>query len=210
MHALANLFRHFPSLTSTQREQLERLPDLYREWNSKINVISRKDIENIVPNHVLHSLSIGKFIQFKPSTVVFDIGTGGGFPGIPLAILYPECNFVLIDSIHKKIRVVYEISMAIGLKNVTPVCSRAEEIKQKCHFVVSRAAMSMEQLVKISRKHIDKKTQFNSLPNGVIALKGGELSSELAPFRKLVTVESVEDYLDDPIYSTKKIIYLPL
>ena len=207
---LSLISKYFPGLSSEQVRQLELLPSLYEEWNSKINVISRKDIDNIVINHILHSLSIAKFIYFRDGSRIFDIGTGGGFPGIPLAILFPHCEFTLIDSIGKKIRVVTAIAEAIGLKNVVCVHGRAESIKNnKCDFVVSRAAMQTSDLVGIARKLVDTKMQRNAMPNGVITLKGGDLQAELHPFRHLVSVEELSGIFEEEFFETKKIVYLP-
>lgn len=208
----ALIARYFPNLSTLQWQQLEQLPSLYRDWNSKINVISRKDIDNVVTNHILHSMSIGLFTNFKDGTRIFDVGTGGGLPGIPLAILFPECQFILIDSIGKKIKVAGSIADSIGLSNVQAIQTRAEEIKQeKCHFVVSRAAMPMDALMKIGALLVDKKKQFNALPNGVIALKGGDLNEELRPFQKIAMSEDIVGYMPDiPFFETKKIIYIPL
>lgn len=208
---LSPITKYFPGLSSEQVRQLGLLPSLYEEWNAKINVISRKDIDNIVTNHILHSLAIAKFISFRDESKIFDIGTGGGFPGIPLAILFPQCRFTLIDSIGKKIRVVTAVAEAIGLKNVTCVHGRAESIKDdKCDFVVSRAAMQTSDLVDIARKLVDTRKQRNSMPNGVIALKGGDLQSELHPFRNLVSVEDLSGIFQEEFFETKKIVYLPL
>lgn len=208
---LSPIMKYFPGLSSEQVRQLGLLPSLYEEWNAKINVISRKDIDNIVTNHILHSLAIAKFISFRDESKIFDIGTGGGFPGIPLAILFPQCRFTLIDSIGKKIRVVTAVAEAIGLKNVTCVHGRAESIKDdKCDFVVSRAAMQTSDLVDIARKLVDTRKQRNSMPNGVIALKGGDLQAELHPFRNLVSVEDLSDIFQEEFFETKKIVYLPL
>ncbi|SJZ56744.1 16S rRNA (guanine(527)-N(7))-methyltransferase RsmG [Porphyromonas cangingivalis] len=208
---LSPITKYFPGLSSEQVRQLGLLPSLYEEWNTKINVISRKDIDNIVTNHILHSLAIAKFISFRDESKIFDIGTGGGFPGIPLAILFPQCRFTLIDSIGKKIRVVTAVAEAIGLKNVTCVHGRAESIKDdKCDFVVSRAAMQTSDLVDIARKLVDTRKQRNSMPNGVIALKGGDLQAELHPFRNLVSVEDLSDIFQEEFFETKKIVYLPL
>ncbi|MDD7437749.1 MAG: 16S rRNA (guanine(527)-N(7))-methyltransferase RsmG [Bacteroidales bacterium] len=208
----ALIVRYFPNLTVQQREQLELLPNLYREWNAKINIISRKDIDNIVPNHILHSMSIGLFTGFKDDTQIFDVGTGGGLPGIPLAILFPKCRFTLIDSIGKKIKVASNIAESIGLSNVETIQARAEEIKgKKCHFLVSRAAMVMSDLMKIGTHLVDKREQFNALPNGVIALKGGDLSEELRPYHKIALLEEVSGLIPDvPFFETKKIIYISL
>lgn len=206
------LLHYFPALCQSQIEQLALLPQFYREWNSKINVISRKDIDNVFQKHILHSLSIGLFTTFRAGTRVFDIGTGGGFPGIPLAILFPECDFTLIDSIGKKIRVAEDIAHRIGLKNVRAIHIRAEEVKgEKCHYLVSRAAMNTQELVKLGNMLIDRKDQQNALPNGVIALKGGDLSEELQRFRKIAVVEELKSYFKGvEFFETKKIVYIPI
>ena len=170
--------------------QFEAIGDLYKEWNSKINVIFRKDIDNLYLHHVLHSLAIARYVSFTPGTTVMDVGTGGGFPGIPLAILFPETRFLLLDSIGKKIRVVREVADAIGLTNVEAIHSRAEEEKRKFHFVVSRAVMPLPELIRIIRKNIAKE-QINSLPNGIICLKGGDLTSELHSYRQVAEVMSL-------------------
>ena len=200
---------YFPALTEQQVKQFEALGDLYREWNGKINVISRKDIDNLYRHHVLHSLAIAKYISFTPGTSVMDVGTGGGFPGIPLAILFPETRFLLLDSIGKKIRVVREVADAIGLTNVEAIHSRAEEEKRTFHFVVSRAVMPLPELIRIIRKNIAKE-QINSLPNGIICLKGGDLTAELHPFRQVADVVSLTNYFTDPFFGTKKLVYVPL
>lgn len=200
---------YFPALTEQQVKQFEALGDLYREWNGKINVISRKDIDNLYRHHVLHSLAIAKYISFTPGTSVMDVGTGGGFPGIPLAILFPESRFLLLDSIGKKIRVVREVADAIGLTNVEAIHSRAEEEKRTFHFVVSRAVMPLPELIRIIRKNIAKE-QINSLPNGIICLKGGDLTAELHPFRQVADVVSLTNYFTDPFFGTKKLVYVPL
>lgn len=200
----------FPHLSEVQKEQFASLPALYQDWNSKINVISRKDTDNITERHILHSLSIGLFTQFKEDTVVYDVGTGGGFPGIPLAILFPEVHFTLIDSIGKKIKVAQAIADAIGLKNITTQNIRAEEMKSKCDFIVSRAAMPASDLVSIAQKLIHSQSS-NALPNGLIALKGGDLTDELKPFRKTCMVEDISTYLPEiPFFDTKKIVYIPI
>lgn len=201
--------KYFPKLTEEQIQQFAALYELYSDWNSKINVISRKDIENLYEHHVLHSLGIAKIINFRAGTQIMDLGTGGGFPGIPLAILFPECRFHLIDSIKKKILVASEIANAIGLKNVTLRQLRAEEEKGKFDFVVSRAVMPLENLIKVSRKNITSKQQ-NALPNGLICLKGGELRNEIHPFKNKVVVESLSDYFEEEFFSTKKIVYIPI
>jgi 16S rRNA (guanine527-N7)-methyltransferase len=203
------LLRYFPHLTETQQQQFAQLQDLYAEWNSKINVISRKDIDNLYERHVLHSLAIAKIITFRPGTTVMDIGTGGGFPGVPLAIFFPEVQFHLIDSIGKKIKVATEVSTAIGLKNITFRHCRGQEEKTKFDFVVSRAVMPLGDLVKIVRKNISPK-QGNALPNGLICLKGGELEHEILPFKQDVTVYDLNDYFSEEFFETKKGVYLPL
>lgn len=201
---------YFPHLSETQRKQYVALPELYTDWNSKINVISRKDTDHIAEHHILHSLTIGLFAQFRADTDIFDIGTGGGFPGIPLAILFPEVRFTLIDSIGKKIRVAQAISDAIGLTNVTCLHARAEELSMKCDFIVSRAAMPTSNLMSIAQKLVHRKCA-NALPNGLIALKGGDLTGELRPFRKTCMVEDVSLYLSDlPFFEAKKIVYIPV
>lgn len=201
--------KYFPNLTDTQKEQFAALDALYRDWNSKINVISRKDIDNLYEHHILHSLAIAELIRFKPGTNIMDLGTGGGFPGIPLAIMFPETKFHLVDSIGKKIRVCEEVKKAIGLQNVTTQWCRAEEVKQQFHFVVSRAVMPLPDLVKIVRKHICRE-QMNALPNGLICLKGGELAEEAKPFGKAAQITNLSEYFDEEFFQTKKLVYLPL
>ena len=201
------LTKYFPNLTAEQTTQFAQLYDLYADWNSKINVISRKDIENLYEHHVLHSLGIAKVITFRPGTRVMDLGCGGGFPGIPLAILFPDVHFHLVDSIGKKVRVAQEVATAIGLKNVEFSHARGEEIKTKYDFVVTRAVMSLVELVKCIRKNIDS-TQHNALPNGIIALKGGELDGEMAPMRNICTTWDLSDYFDEPFFETKKVVHV--
>lgn len=203
------LKNYFPTLTATQQEQLNALYELYADWNAKINVISRKDIDNLYLHHVLHSLGILKMLNIKEGSTVMDIGTGGGFPGIPLAILLPEVQFHLVDSIGKKIKVGQAVAEAIGLKNVTFRHCRAEEEKQLFDFVVSRAVMPLADLVKIARKNI-KKTQQNALPNGLICLKGGELQHEILPFQKQAITLNLGDYFKEEFFKTKKVVYVPL
>lgn len=199
--------KYFPTLTPEQTAQFAQLYDLYTDWNAKINVISRKDIENLYEHHVLHSLGIAKVITFRPETRVMDLGCGGGFPGIPLAILFPDVHFHLVDSIGKKVRVAQEVSTAIGLKNVEFSHARGEEIKTKYDFVVTRAVMSLVELIKCVRKNIDT-TQRNSLPNGIIALKGGELEGEMAPMRKICTTWDLSQYFDEEYFETKKVVHV--
>lgn len=201
--------KYFPSLTGKQIEQFEALFDLYVEWNEKINVISRKDIHNLYEHHVLHSLAIAKFTDFTPQSRILDVGTGGGFPGIPLAILYPQQEFVLIDSIRKKIRVVNEVADAISLTNVEAIHRRIQNEKRKFDFVVSRAVMSMSELVKLLRKNIDE-NQKNALHNGLICLKGGDLTDELEPFKDTAEVFPLTDYFSESFFETKRIVYMPI
>ena len=201
--------KYFPELTGQQLDQFAALQALYADWNAKINVISRKDIDNLYEHHVLHSMAIGKFIHFRPGTQILDFGTGGGFPGIPLAILFPDCQFKLIDGTGKKIRVAQEVCQAIGLKNCTPEHLRGEDEKGKYEFVVSRAVMPLPDLVKIVRKNISK-TQRNAMPNGVICLKGGNLESEIQPFRKLAETAQLSQWFGEEWFKEKHCIYLPL
>lgn len=204
------LSRYFPHLSERQMAQYAALPALYKEWNSKINVISRKDTDHIAEHHILHSLTIGLFTRFVEGTRIFDVGTGGGFPGIPLAILFPEVRFTLIDSIGKKVRVAQSIADSIALTNVTCLHTRAEDLTDKCDFVVSRAAMPADALMSIVRRLVDPKSA-NALPNGLVALKGGDLTEELKPFRRISTVEEIARYLPDlPFFETKKIVHIPL
>ena len=201
------ILKYFPDLTEEQKRQFAALYDLYTDWNSKINVISRKDIENLYEHHVLHSLGIAKVIRFKPGTKVMDLGTGGGFPGIPLAILFPEVQFHLVDSIGKKVRVATEIAGSIGLKNVTFRHARAEEEKQLFDFVVSRAVMPLADLLKIIRKNISPKQQ-NALPNGLICLKGGELERETMPVKNKTTMWNLKEFFGEEFFETKKVVYV--
>ena len=201
--------KYFPQLTEEQIRQYEALDALYRDWNSKINVISRKDIDNLYEHHVLHSLAIAKMVNLRPGTQILDMGTGGGFPGIPLAIMFPECHFKLIDGTGKKIRVAQEVAKAIGLKNCEPVQLRAEEEKGKFDFVVSRAVMALPDLVKIVKKNISKRQQ-NALPNGIICLKGGDVQAEVQPFRNIVEVADLSQWFSEPWFKEKNCIYLPV
>lgn len=201
--------RYYPDLTELQVHQLAGLYDLYVDWNTKINVISRKDIENLYERHVLHSLAIGKFVRFRPASAILDVGTGGGFPGIPLSILFPEASFFLIDSIGKKIKVAQAIIDSIGLTNVKTKHCRIEEVKETFDFVVSRAAMTLPELVKSVRKNI-KKEHIHAIPNGLLCLKGGELQHEIAPFSKHIICQELTDYFKESFFKTKKIIYIPL
>lgn len=201
------ILKYFPDITEEQKKQFAALYDLYTEWNAKINVISRKDIENLYEHHVLHSLGIARVIQFRTESRIMDLGTGGGFPGIPLAILFPEVHFHLVDSIGKKVRVATEVATAIGLKNVTFRHARAEEEKQTFDFVVSRAVMPLADLIKIIKKNISVKQQ-NALPNGLICLKGGELEHEAMPFKHKTVMHNLSDEFEEEFFKTKKVVYV--
>ncbi len=206
---MKQIIHYFPQLSSEQIRQFEMLDELYRDWNAKINVISRKDIDQLYEHHVLHSLAIGKVVHFRPGTEILDFGTGGGFPGIPLAILFPECQFKLIDGTGKKIKVAQEVAQAIGLKNCHPEHLRGEEEKGKYEFIVSRAVMPLPDLVKIVKKNISK-TQRNALPNGIICLKGGDLQTEIQPFRHLIEETAISQFFEEEWFKEKHVIYLPL
>lgn len=203
------IYKYFPNLSDVQLQQFAALGDLYRDWNSKINVISRKDIDQLYEHHVLHSLAIAKIINFRPGTSILDFGTGGGFPGVPLSILFPECQFKLIDGTGKKIRVAQEVANAIGLKNCAPTHLRGEDEKDKYDFIVSRAVMPLPDLVKLMRKNISK-TSSNALPNGVICLKGGNLQAELQPYHKIVETTDISQFFSEEWFKEKYVIYLPL
>ncbi|MDF9829099.1 16S rRNA (guanine(527)-N(7))-methyltransferase RsmG [Parabacteroides sp. PF5-6] len=206
---MEHIFAYFPELSAKQKEQIAALYPLYTDWNAKINVISRKDIENLYLHHVLHSLGIVKMLKFKDGSSVMDLGTGGGFPGIPLAIFFPEVRFHLIDSIGKKIKVGQAVADAIGLENVSFRHCRGEEEKQKFDFVVSRAVMPLADLAKIVRKNIATEHR-NALPNGLICLKGGELHHEVLPFKKQAITIDMQNHFKEPFFETKKIVYIPL
>lgn len=201
--------KYFPNITVEQRERFAALDGLYRDWNSKINVISRKDIDNLYEHHILHSLGIAQYANFKPGTRIMDLGTGGGFPGIPLAIMFPDVHFHLVDSIGKKIRVCNEVSTALGLANVTAEWNRAENVKEKYDFVVSRAVMPLADLVKLIRKNISKDSH-NALPNGLICLKGGELQHEVLPMKSHTLITDLSDYFQEEFFVTKKVVYVSL
>lgn len=204
------LIKHyFPEITAEQERQFALLLPLYKEWNEKINVISRKDIDELYERHVLHSLGIAKVITFSPGTNILDVGTGGGFPGIPLAILFPECNFHLVDSIGKKIKVVNEVASALGLKNVKATHSRVEQINEKFDFIISRAVTQFPEFVTWVKQKI-KKEQNNSLTNGILYLKGGDLSEELQPFSNKVKLYDLSNFFKSDFFETKKVVYLPL
>ena len=203
------IVKYFPELTEEQLSQFAQLGELYSDWNAKINVISRKDIDNLYEHHVLHSLGIAKAIRFQAGTRVMDLGTGGGFPGIPLAIRFPDVQFHLVDSIGKKVRVATEVATAIGLRNVTFLHGRAEEEKGRFDFVVSRAVMPLADLIKIVRKNISKES-FNAWPNGVICLKGGELQHEIDAFRHVADVIPLEGCFSEPWFKEKKVVFIPI
>lgn len=203
------ILNYFPNLNARQIEQLNQLDELYRTWNARINVISRKDIDNLYEHHVLHSLAIAKAIHFQPGTTVLDFGTGGGFPGIPLAIMFPDCHFKLIDGTGKKILVVNEVRKALGLTNVTAQHIRGEEEKGQYDFVVSRAVMPLPDLLKIVKKNISKR-QHNAMGNGVFCLKGGHLDTEIQAFKRIVEVSPISDWFKEEWFKEKYLIYLPI
>ena len=205
---MEQILKYFTDLTDEQKRQFAMLDELYHDWNSKINVISRKDIDNLYEHHVLHSLAIAKALRFKPGTKIMDFGCGGGFPGIPLAIMFPECQFKLIDGTAKKIRVCKEVATAIGLKNVIAEQRRGEEEKGLFDFVVSRAVMPLPDVVKIVKKNISKKQQ-NAMPNGIFCLKGGDLQAEMHPFRNIVEKTELTSFFNEEWFKEKHIIYLP-
>lgn len=204
---MEEILKYFTDLSEEQRRQFAMLDELYHDWNSKINVISRKDIDNLYEHHVLHSLAIAKFLRFKPQTRILDFGTGGGFPGIPLAIMFPECSFKLIDGTGKKIRVATEVANAIGLRNCNAVQLRGEEEKGKYDFVVSRAVMPLPDLMRIVKKNIAKGGS-NALPNGVICLKGGDLQAEIHPYRNIVETVELTNWFNEVWFREKHVIYL--
>lgn len=206
---MEQIMKYFPGITDAQKEQFAALRGLYGEWNAKINVISRKDIDNIYEHHVLHSLSIAKLIRFKPGTKILDLGTGGGFPGIPLAIMFPECRFKLIDGTGKKILVAQEIAKAIGLRNCVAEQQRGEMETDLFDFVVSRAVMRLPELMRIIKKNISKRQQ-NALPNGLICLKGGDVREEISPCRHIAEVTPISNWFAEEWFKEKNIIYVPV
>jgi 16S rRNA (guanine527-N7)-methyltransferase len=201
--------KYFPELTDKQKFQFASLSDLYTDWNSKINLISRKDIENLYEKHILHSLGIAEIIRFSDLSAIMDVGTGGGFPGIPLAILFPNVRFLLIDSIGKKIKVAEDIAGRIGLENIECKQERVEEEKQEFDFIVSRAVMPLPDLLKAAKKNIVKNQQ-NAIPNGFLCLKGGDLQEELKPIKNKVVIYELKDYFVEEFFQTKKVVYLPI
>lgn len=203
------ILKYFPELSEEQKRQFLLLQELYEEWNNKINVISRKDIDQLYERHILHSLAIAKVILFKPNTKILDIGTGGGFPGIPLAILFPECKFHLVDSIGKKIKVVQEISSALDLKNIQAEQIKAEQIKSTYDFVVSRAVTAFPVFYNWARKKV-KQESHNNLQNGILYLKGGDLEEELKKFKSRISSFEISEFFAESFFETKKIIYLPI
>ncbi len=200
---------YFPELDSHQQEQMATLLRLYPEWNAKINVISRKDIDNLEVNHIVHSLSLAKFVRFTPGTRVLDLGTGGGFPAIPLAVYFPQATFHLVDRTLKKLKVADDVARQAGLGNVTIQHGDVKEVKGQFDFVVSRAVMPLPQMVPLVRRLIARESH-NALPNGLLCLKGGDLNDELQPFKKQVLVDDLANYFKEPFFQTKRIIYLPL
>ena len=202
------LLKYFPNLTQLQISQFSQLQELYKDWNLKINVVSRKDIDELYLRHVLHSLGIAKVVQFKPNTTVLDVGTGGGFPGIPLAILFPETQFHLVDSIGKKIKVVNDVSEGLGLQNIKTTHGRVEEIKGTYDFIVSRAVAQMETFVFWTKGKINKKQQ-HPIKNGILYLKGGDLSDELKKYTS-ATIYNLPDYFAEDFFETKKVVHLPM
>ncbi len=202
------IYKYFPDLSEHQKEQLEQLEVLYQDWNQKINVVSRKDIDELYLRHVLHSLGIAKVVQFKPGSAVLDVGTGGGFPGIPLAILFPDSNFTLVDAIGKKIKVVQEVIDGLGLKNVRALHTRVEQIDQQFDFIVSRAVAAMPTFVHWVKGKVKKKSA-HSIKNGILYLKGGDLTEELKDY-KTVKIYELSDFFKEDFFETKKVVYLPV
>ena len=206
---MLKILKYFPNLTPEQIVRFEKMDPLYRDWNGKINLISRKDIDSLYEKHILHSLAIAKIIDFRPGTKILDVGTGGGFPGIPLAILFPSCQFVLIDSIGKKIKVVQAVSEELGLKNVTAIHGRVEDVKEEFDFVISRAVTTFPSFVGLVKKNVSRKPQ-NALPNGIIYLKGGDIQEEIKDYKRNIEVTEIANFFNEPFFETKKVVYLPV
>ncbi|HZK97459.1 MAG TPA: 16S rRNA (guanine(527)-N(7))-methyltransferase RsmG [Prolixibacteraceae bacterium] len=206
---MLKILKYFPNLTPEQIVRFEKMDPLYRDWNGKINLISRKDIDSLYEKHILHSLAIAKIIDFRPGTKILDVGTGGGFPGIPLAILFPSCQFVLIDSIGKKIKVVQAVSEELGLNNVTAIHGRVEDVKEEFDFVISRAVTTFPSFVGLVKKNVSRKPQ-NALPNGIIYLKGGDIQEEIKDYKRNIEVTEIANFFNEPFFETKKVVYLPV
>lgn len=206
---MQSIKKYFKQLSENQINQLSVMLRLYPEWNARVNVISRKDIDNLELNHILHSLAIARFVQFTPGTRVIDLGTGGGFPAIPLAMMFPETHFHLVDRIGKKLRVAEDVARQAGIANVTLQHGDIKEVKGTFDFVVSRAVMPLPDMVPLVRRLVDRQ-QRNAIPNGLICLKGGDLDDELRPYAKQVLIEDLATYFDEPFFTTKKLVFLPL
>jgi 16S rRNA (guanine527-N7)-methyltransferase len=206
---MQNILKYFPNLSPEQITRFEKMSPLYRDWNGKINLISRKDIDSLYEKHILYSLAIAKIISFRPGSRILDVGTGGGFPGIPLAILFPESQFVLIDSTGKKIKVVQAVADALELKNITAIHIRAEDLKEEFDFVISRAVTAFPAFVDLVKKNVSRKPK-NALPNGIIYLKGGDFQEEVKDFKRIIEVTEISDFFTEPFFETKKVLYLPV
>lgn len=206
---MQKILKYFPGLSAEQISRFEKMEPLYRDWNEKINLISRKDIDSLYEKHILYSLAIAKIISFRPGTRILDVGTGGGFPGVPLAILFPDCQFVLVDSTGKKIKVVQDVARELGLENVTAIHSRAEDVKEEFDFVISRAVTAFPAFVGLVKKNVSRQPK-NPLPNGIIYLKGGDFDEELKDYKRIIEVSEISRFFDEPFFETKKVVYLPV